>query len=298
MVAAPAIVVIGDVMTDVGVRPASAEIAQRSDTTATITVATGGAGGNVAAWLGHLNASAGLVARVGDDAAGRAAVGDIERAGAQVRTATDPVAPTGAVVALIDAAGERTMLTDRGANRNLAPDDLPGEWFRAPAHLHLSAYVLFDEPSRRAGAAALQRAVTVGMTISVDPASWAPLSVLGAARFLDLTSMAQLCLPNADEARVLTGEEDPVAAARSLAAWYGSAVVTCGVDGAVWSDGHAVRRQPADPVTVVDATGAGDAFVAGYLDAAVRGRPPAEALADAVRTATSVVGVMGAGPRR
>lgn len=294
MILPPKVVVVGDVMTDVAVHVTARTLAAGSDTPARIVVGGGGAGGNVAAALGRLGAAVGLVARVGDDGAGRAALHAVERTGAALHAQVDRTVATGTVVALIDVAGERTMLSDRGANRHLARDDLPDDWFRAGAYLHLSGYTLFDEPARAAGVEVLRRAAAVGMPISVDPASWAPLQAFGAARFLSVTSAARLCLPNADEAQVLTGLDDPAAAARRLADHYGAAVVTCGAGGAVWSDGATVRRQPVGDVEVLDTTGAGDVFVAHYLQATIGGAAPRAALARAVHGATTAVGVTGA----
>ncbi|MBW3605775.1 MAG: bifunctional hydroxymethylpyrimidine kinase/phosphomethylpyrimidine kinase [Actinobacteria bacterium] len=291
---APAVVVVGDLMTDVTVHTREQVIARGSDTAATIVIGDGGAGGNVAAGLGWWGVTAGLVTRVGDDAAGRAAVRRVEQTGARVHAQVDATVATGTVIALIDGAGDRTMLTDRGANRRLAVDGLADHWFRDGGHLHLSGYMLFERPARVAAIEALRRAATAGMTISVDPASWSPLQAFGAEQFLAHTATADLCLPNADEARVLTGLDDPTAAARHLGARYGSAVVTCGADGAVWSDGDVVRRQPADAVEAVDTTGAGDTFTARYLAALVAGATHADALALAVRSATGVVGGSGA----
>lgn len=291
---APAVVVVGDLMTDVTVHTGEEVIARGSDTAATIVVGDGGAGGNVAAGLSRWGVATGLVTRVGDDAAGRAAIHGVEQTGALVHAQIDATVATGTVVALIDGAGDRTMLTDRGANRRLTADGLADHWFREGGHLHLSGYMLFDQPARAAATDALRRAATAGMTISVDPASWAPLQAFGAERFLACTATADLCLPNAEEARVLTGLDDPPAAARRLGARYGRAVVTCGADGAVWSNGDVVRRQPADPVEVVDTTGAGDAFTARYLAALVEGASHVDALALAVRSATGVVGGSGA----
>lgn len=286
-------------MTDVTVQTGSAHAgwAHASDTPARITLGGGGAGGNVAAWLGHLGVAVGLVACVGDDDAGRVAVAQVERHGVLVRARADPSHPTGTVVALIDDAGERTMLTDRGANVALAADDLPRPWLRRGAHLHLSGYVLFDEPARGAGMAALALAADAGMTISIDPASWAPLRAVGPAEFLRWTAAAQLCLPNADEAAALTGERNVGAAALRLGAHYGQAVVTSGGEGAVWSDGASLLRRSSQATVVGDATGAGDAFAAGYLAAQHAGVAPDEALRQALRTADEVVGVAGARPR-
>jgi ribokinase len=291
----PRVVVVGDLVTDVVASTAGA-IAIGSDTPAQIILGDGGAGGNVAAWLRAVGADVGLVARVGDDAAGRDAVARLVDAGVATAAATDPDAPTGTVVALVDATGERTMLTDRGANRALDVADLPLAWFRPGAHLHLSGYVLFDDRGRDAGMAALRAAAAAGMTISVDPASWAPLRRWGVARFLAATADAVLTLPNRDEARVLTGIGDPAGAARRLAGHHGAAIVTCAADGAVWSDGAATVHRRAAPATVVDGTGAGDAFTAGYLAAWLDGAAPDEALERAGHLAARAVGRRGARP--
>lgn len=295
MTAAPDVVVLGDVMTDVGVRTAGPP-AVGSDTDAHIVVGVGGAGGNVAGWLAHLGVAVGLVSSVGTDDAGDAAVGALRRAGVQVAARRCADRPTGTVVALIDGAGERTMLTDRAANVALTPADLPAGWFRRGSRLHVSGYALFAEPGRAAAVAALDRARSAGMAISVDPASWAPLRRFGVARFLRLTAAAKLCLPNLDEARALTGLDAPDAAARDLADRYGTAIVTCGGDGAVWSDGTATLRVTAGHGPVVDTTGAGDAFAAGWLEAAIAEAPHDVALRRATATAAAAAARHGAGP--
>lgn len=297
---APAFVVIGDVMTDVAVhstRDLTHDLARGSDTAADIVIGGGGAGGNVATWLGHLGADVGLVAAVGDDAAGRLAVEMLERHGVQVHAARSPSRATGTVVAIGDGGGERTMITDRGANSGLSVQDLPRHWFRPGAHLHLSGYTLFGQPARAAGRAALRMAAACGMRISVDPASWAPLRAIGAQRFLMWTAVAGTCLPNAAEARLLTGKQDVEEAALRLGAHYGCAVVTAGADGALWSDGTDVLRSPpANPVEAASGVGAGDAFTAGYLAATDRGADPAAALAAAAQAASQVLRRPGARP--
>ena len=85
---------------------------------------------------------------------------------------------------VIAADGERTMLPDRGANLALAPDDLPAELFVRGGHLHLSGYVLLHEGPRAAGLVALDHAREAGMTISIDPASAAPLRDAGVENVL------------------------------------------------------------------------------------------------------------------
>ena len=81
---------------------------------------------------------------------------------------------------IVEPTGERTMLPDRGANAALAPADLPVDELRAATHLHLSGYTLLDPGSRAAGLVALEHAREAGLSVSVDPASAAPLAAAGA----------------------------------------------------------------------------------------------------------------------
>jgi ribokinase len=103
-------------------------------------------------------------------------------------------------------------------------------------------------------------------------------------------------LPNADEARLLTGCADPAAAARALAARHPVAVVTLGADGALWAAGSRLVHRPAHPATVVDTTGAGDAFTAGLLSVwlAAPDGDPAAALEAGLTRAAAVVARPGA----
>ena len=103
-------------------------------------------------------------------------------------------------------------------------------------------------------------------------------------------------LPNADEARLLTGCADAVDAARALAARHPVVAVSLGADGAVWAAGTSVVHRPAHPTEVVDTTGAGDAFAAGLL-AAWLGSPqvdPVVALDAGLALAADVVRRPGA----
>jgi ribokinase len=132
------------------------------------------------------------------------------------------------------------------------------------------------------------------MSVSVDPSSAALLS----PAFVDLASGAGLLIPNAEEARVLTGEEEPERAAKRLTERIPEVVVTLGEDGALWTDGHAVCLVDAvGGVTVRDSTGAGDAFAAGLIAARLDGAAPKEALAAGCRLAAQAVATPGARPR-
>lgn len=292
------ILVLGDVTTDIVVRPASA-IAHGSDTTATIRTTGGGSAANTAAWLGVTNTPVTLVARVGDDAAGRDRLAELAASGVECAVTVDPDTPTGMIVVLVDTDGERTMLADRGANLRLAVEDVETGFSSAlsATHLHLSGYPLLHPATRPAGLHALARARATGLTISVDAASAAPLRAVGPADFRHWIDGVDLLLANAEEASVLTGLDDPDAAAKELLASAGTVVVKRGAEGALWRSAAERVAVPAAPVGgVVDSTGAGDAFAAGLLATWLRGADPATALRAGAALGARAAQIVGARP--
>ena len=207
-----------------------------------------------------------FVGRRGADIAGRNRDMELMGYGVDARLVMDPERPTGTCVVMVTHKGERTMLSDPGANAALSPDDLPHDLFVPGAHLHVSGYTLLSEGARAAGLAAIDYARRTNMTASVDGASAAPLERAGAEPFLELSAGAVLLFVNAAQAKVLTGRDDPEQAARVLTAWYPHVAVKLGPEGALfYANGRPPVRVPAPPVDrVTDGTGAGDAFIAGF----------------------------------
>jgi ribokinase len=282
------IVVLGELMADV-VAAVDGPLARGSDTPARVRFTGGGSAANVAAWLGSLGAPVAFVGRVGDDAPGREGVAALAALGVDVRVEVDPERPTGSCVVIVEPGGERSMLPDPGAND--APARVPDDLLRAGGHLHVAGYSLLRSGARPGALEALERAAAADMTTSIDPCS-AALLVPGC--FDDLA--VDLVRANGEEATVLTGEADPAAAARALASVAPEVVVTLGAGGALWTDGDAVERVEAVAASVVDTTGAGDAFTAGLLAARAGGAGPRDALAAGCAAAARAVGRPGARP--
>ena len=293
--AGPRVLVVGDLIYDM-LAKAEGDITLGTDTFVPIRVAAGGSGANAAAWLAHAGVETRFVGRVGDDLFGRFLEGEMERSGVQSYLVRDPSLETGKVFVLVDGAGERTMITDRGAGEALGPDDLP-ETLLAGGHLHLSGYTLSGGSRRETALKALRLARGAGMTVSVDPSSVPLLGSVGPDRFLEWTRGADLLFPNLTEGSVLTGEEDPDRILEKLLPYYPAVVLKLGPDGAVYADaGGDHLREPAVPVGVEDTTGAGDAFSAGFLAVWLYGGPPAEALRRGAGLAGRAVGRVGARP--
>lgn len=293
----PRILVLGDVMTDIIARP-QGPIAVGTDTLAQMSVHAGGSGANQAAWLGSLGLDVHFIGCIGDDAFGALHAEALTRVGVALHLAVDDDAPTGLLISLVDpSSGERSMLTQRGANLRLAPRHLPVAEFQPGAIFHLSGYSLVSNDVRPAALAALDLARTHGMRFTVDPASASLLAVAGPDAFLEWTRGAALSFPNLDEARLLSGESEPEAAAYALCRSYGEVVIKLGAAGALWARADTpVTRLASETVAVVDTTGAGDAFCAGFLDRWLRGAPPADALAMGVRLGALAASHVGARP--
>jgi sugar/nucleoside kinase (ribokinase family) len=256
------VIVVGDAAVDV-VAAHAGRIVPGGDSRARVTVTTGGAGANTAAWLAWSGVETILVARVGDDVAGRQALEELTTAGVRCAFTFDKDAPTCCVVVLVDGDGQRTMLPDHGAGGRLTEDDLDPDLLTTADHLHLSGYVLLDDATRDAGLAMLAAARSAGLTTSVDPQSAALIT--DPTRFLAEVRGVDLLLPNADEMAALGPEP--------LVPGVGAVVTTRGAAGATWHDERDLWAVPAAQVDVLDATGAGDAFDAGYLASMLAGDP-------------------------
>ncbi|MDO8307992.1 MAG: sugar kinase [Actinomycetota bacterium] len=285
---------VGDVMLDVTAR-ISSPLAYASDTPAVVTMQPGGSAANTAGWLAASGHRSAFVGRIGADDAGSRAREALVAQGVEAHLPVSAGRATGMCVVIVDALGERTMLPDPGANADLRADDLDGARVVAGDHVHLSGYVLLNPACAAAGLAILQRARQAGATTSLDPSSAAPLR----ARQEDMRAglaLVDLVIANEEEAEVLTGRRDPEAALAALAGLVPVAVVKCGAAGAMARAGIQHVSARARPAAVVDTTGAGDSFAAGFLPAWAGGLGLARALAAGLDLASVAVSRVGAGP--
>jgi sugar/nucleoside kinase (ribokinase family) len=289
------VLVIGDVMTDVIVMP-EGPIVKGSDRRATVRSRPGGSGANQAVWLGAMGADVLFAARVGQ--IDRAMYENYFRGlGVVPVLAGDAEAPSGVLVTIVDPDGERSFLTDRGANLNLGAADLPGELLDDVGLVMVSGYSFFAPGPRAAVQALFAQARARGVKVAVDPASVGFLVEVGPEQFVDWTRGADWIFANESEAEALTGVTGHEAQLLALGQNYGTVIIKRGRLGAVLGDVAGLRVMlPAQVVEVVDSTGAGDAFAAGFVATMLDGGDEAEALRKGIEAGAKAVQSIGGQP--
>ena len=296
----PRVLVCGDVINDV-MAEISVPLVDGQDNPAAISARPGGSAANQAAWMARLGLDVVFAGRAGARDAGFQRQ-ELARFGVRALLAPDESAPTGSIVVLVGPDGERTMITDRGANLRLQPADVPAALLDGAALLHLTGYSFFDPAPREVALGLIAGARRRGVPFTIDPGSAAFLAPLAPGAFLDWTKGAAVCFPNLDEAAVLAGaagtpQADPAATAAFLTRYYRAVVIKCGADGALAAmAGSQPARVAARSAVVRDTTGAGDAFCAGFLASWLTGGDLAAAAASAVRAAALAVAVLGGRP--
>lgn len=290
------IVVFGDVIGDIVVVP-HGPIRRDTDTPSSIQQRPGGSAANAASWLAAQGVPVDFVGRVGDaDLAQHTAT--LASFGVTPHLVGDREHPTGAIVVIVEG-NSRSMLTERGANDNLSADDVTDDLLDHASVVHFTGYTIYHGTDHAAVRRLFDRAAARGVAVSVDPASAGSIADFGAERFLDLIDGADIVFPNLDEGRALTGLEEPLAIARALAERFPIVALTLGADGVIVAQrGQEPTRIPVVESTIVDPTGAGDAFVAGFLASWTAGGDPVAAARAGAVVAADAVTMIGGRPRR
>lgn len=257
------IVCVGQIVADVVVHPVAGLPPTGSAALVKgIELKTGGCGCNTAVLLRKLGQPAALLGKLGRDAFGDFLAGRLQTAGLDLGgIVRDASTLTSSVIVLIGTSGERSFLYCPGANEQLTLDDIAWQAIERSRMVHVGGIMKLDSLDI---AELLRRAKALGKTTSLDT-DWDPTG-----RWFDTIEpflpYTDLFLPSLDEARLIAGLEAPSEIARFFLD-RGPKVVALklGEQGCYIRTADRECRLPAYGVDVVDTTGAGDAFVAGFL---------------------------------
>ncbi len=223
--------------------------------------ATGGSAANTICALAELEAQTGFIGKVGRDEFGRFFEQTLKKRGVETSLLKCDC-PSGVASTFISSCGERTFATYLGASATLCADDLLLSMFEGYSYLYIEGYLLQDHDLI---VRAMRLAKEAGLQICLDMASY---NVVEAERdFFDMliTKYVDIVFANESEARAYTGK-NPQEALQEIASKCSIVVIKTGKDGSLIKKGtEEIQVNPLPVKKVVDTTGAGDFYAAGFL---------------------------------
>ena len=237
-----------------------------------IAMMPGGSAANATLGAARLGLRTTYLGKIGGDPTADAYLGNFTAAGGDGSRFKRATLPNGRCLSLVTPDGQRTLRTHLGAAMTLHPDEITVADFAGARHAHIEGYLLFN-PALADKVVATARAA--GCTISIDLASFEVVNVARDWILGQLRQGVHVVFANEDEAGALFQRRDDYAQfAREIAAYGGIAAVKMGKDGAWIARGAELHRiAPVKAERVVDTTGAGDSWAAGFLYGHLRGAP-------------------------
>ena len=261
---------------------------------------SGGSAANTVAGVAALGGRAGFVGQVAADQLGEIFTHDIRALGVEFRTPPKKDGlPTGRCLILVTPDAQRTMNTFRGAAHELSLDVLDRDQIEGAAILYLEAYLWRSEGPRAAMREAMRIAHEAGRKVAF---TLSDIACIGPhrAEIVELLDSGAIDLLFANEAEIrsLAETEDRDAAIRAIEGKVRVLVVTCGDDGAMAVEGGRRVEVPVAKIGtgLVDTTGAGDLFAAGFLVGQAEGRSLEESLRIGSIAAAEIISHFGARP--
>jgi sugar/nucleoside kinase (ribokinase family) len=259
---------------------------------------SGGSAANTLAGLAALGAQCAFIGQVADDQLGEVFAHDIRAVGIDFDTpprAGDP--PTARCLIFVTPDAQRTMNTFLGASQFLPPETLNADAVAAASVLYLEGYLWDPEEPRAAMRRAIEAARAAGREVAFTLSEVFVIDRHGDDfRALIDDGLIDILFANHTELAALTGERDFERGVAALQGKVPTLVVTRSEKGAIAVRGGERAEVPAEPTTVVDTTGAGDLFAAGFLFGHVRGEPLETCLRRGAICAAEIISHYGARP--
>ncbi|MGI9119046.1 MAG: adenosine kinase [Acidimicrobiales bacterium] len=259
---------------------------------------SGGSAANTLAGLASLGGRGAFMGRVGDDRLGQVFAGDIRSAGVEfVSLVVSDGRPTGRCLVAVTPDAERTMSTLLGAAAELCPDDVDDEVVTSAAVTYLEGYLIDQPLAREAFAKAAAVAHGAGRQVAVTLSDSFCVERFRTEFLALVESTADLLFANQDELCLLYGTDDLDHALADAERLCPLVAVTRGAAGSTVVARGRRHHIAAVPVAqVVDTTGAGDLYAAGFLYGLTRGWDPLTCGRLGAVAAAEVVSHMGARP--
>ena len=237
----------------------------------------------MASWASHEGAEVTFIGCVGSADEDRVTK-EFESFGVHSQLQTSETLKTGSLVVLVEGAS-RSMLTDRGANKELSLEELTLEYLSDFSYVYLSGYTLFGR-SEAEIKNFIFRVQDAGALLAIDPGSSGYIKDFGVEEFKSCVNGVDILLPNEEEFELLSTEPSHIT------------IVTKGSNGVdLYIEGIKPNSFEAEKVTAIDPTGAGDAFAGSLIANLSKGVELHSAIENATKTAAKAVTTIGARPQ-
>jgi len=260
---------------------------------------SGGSAANSMAGVAALGLDAGFIGQIADDQLGDIFQHVMKALGVRFETpALKEGPPTGRCLIIVTPDAQRTMNTCPGASHELTAQRLDENMIRSASITFLEGYLWGPERPRHAMLRAAQIAHEAGRNVAftLSESLCIPGRKEGVLGMIE-GGMVDILFANEDEAKLLAGSADLDGALAKLSPLVSTLVVTCGAAGALGIErGQRVQITAAPVDKVVDTTGAGDLFAAGFLAARCRARPLERCLQAGAQAAAEIISHFGARP--
>lgn len=253
-------------------------------------MAAGGSTANTMSGAAKLGIKTGYIGKVANDELGKFFENEMMKTNVRPLMLTTDT-PTGCAQAIISKDGERTFATYLGAALELSPEDLKPEMFDGWDILFVEGYLVFNRPLVDR---ALEIAKSKGMTVAMDIASYNVVESNRDYMLNIIKNNIDIVFANQEESRALTGLEDPEAALHEIASMCDIAVVKVGAKGSFVQHGDQIVKIDPIPAKVIDTTGAGDMWAAGFMAGLVKNEKLDKCAKMGAVLASNIIEVLGA----
>lgn len=224
----------------------------------------GGSAANTILGIAGFGGNAAYAGKVANDLLGDFCLNDMREMGVSIDVPQDQ-GQTGTCVVLITKDAQRTMLTNLGISSQLGPADVDETKIRESEYIYVEGYLFNGESTRLAALRAIEMAKAAGTSVAFTVSDPFLIGLYREEFWELIRGPVDLLFCNLEEARALTGQEDPIDCGHEIHRYCRNAALTLGEAGSIIMHGGEAIPIEGVPVEAVDTTGAGDMYAAGLL---------------------------------
>ena len=253
----------------------------------------GGSAANTIAAVADFGGKAAYVGKIGNDETGQFFLHDMRELGVTIDVQPAPQA-SGTCAVLITEDAQRTMLTNLGASATLTEDDIHESLIQNAKYVYIEGYLLTGETSKAAAYRAMDLAKKNGVKVAFTASDPFLVNMIREEIWDLITGPVDLFFCNEEEARSLTGEDDPIACGAMIHDHAENVALTLGAKGSIVMHGGEAFPVEGVDIDALDTTGAGDMYAGALLYGITNGMTWKQAGHVASHAAARIVGQLGA----